>query len=324
MLSDPLLLVQNLKKYYPVKKRGLFSEKPLFLKAVDGVDLTVHRGEIVGLVGESGCGKSTLGRLVLRLEEPTEGSILFGGEDLSCLREKQLRSLRKCMQIIFQDPYASLNPRKRAGTIIEEPLIIHGVGDRESRRAQVAVLMSRVGLDPGHKDRYPHEFSGGQRQRIAIARALALQPRLVVADEPTSALDVSVQAQIVNLLLELKEKLQLTYLLIAHDLNVIKHMSDRVAVMYLGRMVEMVEKQRFGLSPCHPYTEALVAAAPLAVAGGRPNKRVVQGEVPSGVTPPSGCVFHTRCPYMQAICSREIPFLKEVASKHQIACHFRV
>ena len=322
MLGEPFLLAQNLKKYYPVRE-GLFSRKSLLLKAVDDVNLAVYEGEVVGLVGESGCGKSTLGRLVLRLEEPTEGSILFKGQDLSSCDEGELRVLRKSMQIIFQNPYSSLNPRKRAGAIIEEPLIIHGVGDRKSRRAQVATLMNQVGLDPSQRDHYPHEFSGGQRQRIAIARALALQPQLIVADEAMSALDVSIQAQMVNLLLELQAKLQLTYLFIAHDLDVIRHVSDRIAVMYLGRIMEVFEKKRYGSSSCHPYTEALLAAAPSTAPGRRPRKEMLTGEVPSGVNPPSGCVFHSRCPYADAICSKERPPLREVAANHEIACHFR-
>jgi len=320
MSDKPLVHLQNLKKYYPVKGR-LVSRKHLFLKAVDDVDLTIQRGEIVGLVGESGCGKSTLGRLLLCLEEPTGGRVLFEGKDLSSYHERMLRSVRRSMQMIFQDPYSSLNPRKTADAIIKEPLIIHGLGDGKSRRAQVAALMREVGLKADQADRYPHEFSGGERQRIGIARALALEPQFIVADEPISALDVSIQAQIVNLLLDLQEKLALTYLFISHDLTVVKHMSDRIAVMYLGRITEVVDKKLFGGATRHPYTEALLAAAPVAAAGGRPVKTLLEGEIPSAVTPPSGCAFRTRCPYVKPVCTEEVPPLREIAPKHEIACH---
>jgi oligopeptide transport system ATP-binding protein len=317
-----LISIEKLKQYYPVKGKTLFS-KPFLIKAVDGVDLTIDRGEIMGLVGESGCGKSTLCRLVLGLEEPTGGSVLFEGRDLSLYSEKEFRLARRFMQLIFQDPYSSLNPRKSAGAIIEEPLIIHGLGDRKSRRLQVEALMKEVGLNPDQAGRYPHEFSGGERQRIGIARALALQPRFIVADEPVSALDVSIQAQIVNLLLDLQERFHLTYLFVSHDLNVVEAVSDHIAVMYLGKIMEVVERRLFGSSVLHPYTEALLAAAPVAAPGGRRKKTVLKGEIPSAVMPPSGCVFRTRCSYAEAVCAEDVPLLRQIGPNHKIACHLR-
>ena len=317
--TDSLLVLEGIKKYYPVKE-ALRSGKSRLLRAVDGVDLGIKRGEILGVVGESGCGKSTLCRLVTRLEEPTAGKVYFEGQNILHYGKKDLRRIRRSMQIIFQDPYSSLNPRMTAGAIIEEPLAIHKVGDKKTRRREVYRLMEEVGLLPEDRDRYPHEFSGGQRQRIGIARAIALQPKLIVADEPISALDVSIQAQVINLLVRLKEKFHLTYLFIAHDLAMIQYISDRIAVMYLGKIVEVMDKEN---SVKHPYTEALHDANPIPDPRLRKTRNILTGDIPSPITPPSGCVFHTRCPYRQPVCLYNPPVLKMVDPGHWIACHFR-
>jgi oligopeptide/dipeptide ABC transporter ATP-binding protein len=317
----PLLEVRGLKKHFPIRK-GVFSQVSGHVYAVDGVSFHIGRGETLGLVGESGCGKSTVGRTLLKLLEPTAGQILVKGEDISGLDPSQMLPYRRQMQMIYQDPYASLNPRMSAGEIVGEPLIIHRVGGPAERRQRVAHLFDRVGLRPELVNAFPHEFSGGQRQRIGIARALALNPELIVGDEPVSALDVSIQAQIINLLMDLQDELKLSYLFVAHDLAVVEHISDRVAVMYLGRIVETTDKTSLFETPLHPYTEALLSAVPIPKASARARKRVIlTGDVPSPINPPSGCHFHTRCPYVMARCRHEAPALREVRPKHWAACH---
>jgi oligopeptide/dipeptide ABC transporter ATP-binding protein len=317
----PLLEARELKKHFPIRK-GVFSQVSGHVYAVDGVSFHIERGETLGLVGESGCGKSTVGRTVLKLLEPTAGQILVNGADITALDTAQMLPYRRQMQMIYQDPYASLNPRMSAGEIVGEPLIIHHVGGSAERRERVADLFDRVGLRPELVDAFPHEFSGGQRQRIGIARALALNPQLIVGDEPVSALDVSIQAQIINLLMDLQDELKLSYLFVAHDLAVVEHISDRVAVMYLGRIVETTDKTSLFETPLHPYTEALLSAVPIPKASARARKRVIlTGDVPSPINPPSGCHFHTRCPYVMARCRHEAPALREVRPGHWAACH---
>jgi len=318
----PLLEVAGLKKHFPIYK-GIFSRVSGHVYAVDGVSFHIRRGETVGLVGESGCGKSTVGRTLLKLLEPTEGTIRIEGADITDLEPEQMLPYRRRMQMIYQDPYASLNPRMSAGDIVGEPLIIHGVAsDRGERRDRVANLFERVGLRPELTASYPHEFSGGQRQRIGIARALALSPELIVGDEPVSALDVSIQAQIINLLMDLQDEFKLSYLFVAHDLAVVEHISDRVAVMYLGRIVEMTGKTELFEMPLHPYTEALLSAVPIPKYSARERNRVIlKGDVPSPINPPPGCHFHTRCPYAMARCRNEAPVLREVQTAHWAACH---
>ena len=321
MAPAPLLDVRGLKKHFPIYK-GIFSRIGGHVYAVDGVSFHIGRGETLGLVGESGCGKSTVGRTVLKLLEPTEGSIRLDGEDITDLDGAAMMPYRQRMQMIFQDPYASLNPRMSAGTIVGEPIQIHGVADDKERGERVEALFERVGLGPRHIHSYPHEFSGGQRQRIGIARALALNPELIVGDEPVSALDVSIQAQIINLLMDLQDELGLSYLFVAHDLAVVEHISHRVAVMYLGRIVEMTDKTSLFETPLHPYTEALLSAVPVPRAHAKGRKRVIlTGDVPSPINPPSGCHFHSRCPYAMARCRSEAPILREVQTSHWAACH---
>ncbi len=317
-----LIEVQDLKKHFPVQKSS-FSRVSGQVRAVDGVSFHINAGETLGLVGESGCGKSTAGRTLLKLLEPTGGSIKVSGTDITNLDREAMRPYRRRMQMIYQDPYASLNPRMSVGDIVSEPLVIHGdTSSRAERREKVATLFERVGLRPRLMDSYPHEFSGGQRQRIGIARALALGPELIVGDEPVSALDVSIQAQIVNLMMDLQEEFNLSYLFVAHDLAVVEHISHRVAVMYLGRIVEMTDKTSLFEMPLHPYTEALLSAAPIARSGARNRRRIIlTGDVPSPISPPTGCHFHTRCPYATARCKAEAPALREVAPGHVAACH---
>jgi oligopeptide/dipeptide ABC transporter ATP-binding protein len=320
--TAPVLEVRGLKQHFPVKK-GLLRRSAGTVYAVDGVDFTIGAGETLGLVGESGCGKSTVGRAVLRLLRPTAGTIRLNGEDITHLDRAALRPYRRQMQIIFQDPFSSLNPRMSAGAIVGESLRVHRIGDGPEQRAQVAALFERVGLRREQMDSLPHQFSGGQRQRIGIARALALNPSLIVADEPVSALDVSIQAQVINLLMDLQRELGLSYLFVAHDLAVVEHISHRIAVMYLGRIVEYTDKKTLFADPRHPYTEALLAAVPIPDPKRRRRRRTLQGDVPSPIEPPSGCHFHTRCPYAEERCRIEAPSLKEVRPGHWVSCHLR-
>ena len=317
-----LLEVENLKKYFPVKK-GILSRTVGEVRAVDGVSFTIKRGETLGPVGESGCGKTTVGRTILRLIEPTAGRVSFNGENLLELNREKLRSLRASLQIIFQDPFSSLDPRMNVGQIIAEPIRNHMKVSKTELRQRVADLMERVGLHPEQISRYPHEFSGGQRQRIGIARALALNPLAIICDEPVSALDVSIQAQVINLLARLQEEMQLSYLFIAHDLSVVEHISDRVAVMYLGRIVELATDKAFYQNPLHPYSQALLSAVPVPDPEISRKKILLQGDVPSPMNPPTGCTFHTRCPECMAICSQEIPVFKNMGNEHWVACHLR-
>ena len=311
---ETLVSVRGLMKHFPVEGSDEV------VRAVDGVSFDIFAGETLGLVGESGCGKSTVGRCLLRLLEPTAGQITFAGQDVLSLDKKRLRQLRREMQIIFQDPYASLNPRMKIGDIIGEPLVIHNEGTRSERRARVASLLQRVGLDPDYMNRYAHEFSGGQRQRIGVARSLALHPKLIVADEPVSALDVSVQAQVVNLLQELQEEFKLTYLFISHGLAVVEHISTRVAVMYLGRIVEIADAAALYAQPLHPYTQALLSAIPIPDPRKKRERIILQGDVPTPINPPSGCRFRTRCPLAIEECAHVDPELREVAPGHHVAC----
>lgn len=322
MAAETLLEVKHLKKHFPIKG-GIFSKTIGYVYAVDDISFTLNRGETLGLVGESGCGKSTTGRTILRLLEPTAGEVTFEGQEITRLNKGDMRALRREMQIIFQDPYASLNPRMTVGSIIGEPLEIHKIARGAEKEEQVASLLQKVGLRPEDMRKYPHEFSGGQRQRIGIARALGLNPKLIVCDEPVSALDVSIQAQVINLLGDLQEEFGLSYLFIAHNLNVVEHISNRVAVMYLGKIVELASDTDLYANPQHPYTEALLSAVPIPDPTVQKKRIILEGDVPSPINPPSGCHFHTRCPYKEKICEEVEPEFKNIGGGHWVACHLR-
>ncbi|RME73031.1 MAG: dipeptide ABC transporter ATP-binding protein [Verrucomicrobia bacterium] len=320
-VDAPLLEIRGLKVHFPVKG-GIFLRAKASCRAVDGIDLTIHPGETLGLVGESGCGKSTTGKAIVRLVEPTDGEILFQGRNLAEIPRRQLKPVRREIQMIFQDPAESLNSRHTVANILEEPFIIHGIGDAEFRRKKALELLERVGLTAAAADRFPFEFSGGQRQRIGIARAIALEPRLIICDEPVSALDVSIQSQVLNLLLDLQREMGLSYLFIAHDLAVVKHISDRVAVMYLGNIVEIAGADEIYRDPRHPYTRALLSAIPEPDPRRKRKRIVLSGDVPSPINPPPGCPFHTRCPHVQEQCRIQKPALRTTTEGHEVACHF--
>ncbi|HLO30215.1 MAG TPA: dipeptide ABC transporter ATP-binding protein [Anaerolineales bacterium] len=322
--AEVLLRVDNLVKHFPIKQGIIIQKQVGAVRAVDGVSFEVHRGETLGLVGESGCGKSTTGRTVLQLFRPTSGSVNFDGVDLVALKGEDLRLMRRKMQMIFQDPYASLNPRMTVGEIIGEPLVVHKVAAQKEIEQRVADLLELVGLNPAFSTRYPHEFSGGQRQRIGVARALALQPSFIVCDEPISALDVSIQAQVVNLLEDLQKQFNLTYLFIAHDLSMVRHISSRIAVMYLGIIAETADREELYLKPLHPYTRALLSAVPIPdpIADAKRERVILKGDVPSPVNPPSGCRFRTRCPIAEAVCAESRPEFRELRPGHFVACFF--
>lgn len=318
-LPKPLLEVNGLKKYFPVKNP--MGKLEAQVKAVNDVSFRLYEGQTFGLVGESGCGKSTIGRTLLRLIDPTEGQALYQNKDIFQLSGKELRDMRQQLQMVFQDPYSSLNPRKRIGSTVEEPLTIHQIGTKAERSERVMEILDKVGLRPDHYYRYPHEFSGGQRQRIGLARALIVNPKVVICDEPVSALDVSIQSQIINLLRRLQEELKLTYLFIAHDISVIRHISDRIGVMYLGKMVEEASTESLFANPLHPYTQALLSSVPLPKPQANRERIILRGEIPSPMNPPSGCIFHTRCLYAMDICKNEIPESREIATGHFVSCH---
>lgn len=319
-MSEVLLKVDKLKKYFPITG-GVLGRKVGEVKAVDDVSFFVNKGETLGLVGESGCGKSTTGRVLMRLLEPTEGTVEFEGQDLTKLKAEDMRRMRKEIQMVFQDPFASLNPRHTVEKILEEPLIVHGVKDKEERKRRVREMLEVVGLNSYHAKRYPHQFSGGQRQRIGIARALMTKPKLIIADEPVSALDVSIQSQVLNLLEDLQKEFQLTYIFIAHDLGVVKHISDRVGVMYLGRLVEITEADKLYENPLHPYTKALLASIPIPDPDVQQEKELLKGDLPSPANPPLGCAFHTRCSACMEVCKTTRPELVEIEPGHFAACH---
>jgi len=317
---QPLLEVRDLKVHFPIHT-SLFSYNKEYVKAVDGVSFTVQQGETFGLVGESGCGKSTIGRTILRLLEPTSGTIQFAGKNIAELSPKQMRHKYRDLQMIFQDPFASLNPRKTVGALIEEPMQVHKQVDSKARKLRVAELLEMVGLDSFYANRYPHEFSGGQRQRINIARAISLNPKLIVADEAVSALDVSIQSQIINLLRKLQLEFGLAYVFISHNLSVVKHISDHIGVMYLGHLVETADKKSLFLEPLHPYTQALISAVPASKPGQKQEKFILEGNPPSPINPPGGCVFHPRCRFSKAVCTLKEPILKDMGNGHKVACH---
>lgn len=319
-MTEVLLKVDNLKKYFPITG-GLLGRKVGEVKAVDDVSFYVNKGETLGLVGESGCGKSTTGRVLMRLIEPTEGKVEFEGKDLTKLKAEEMRRIRKEIQMVFQDPFASLNPRHTVEKILEEPLIVHGIKDKDERKRRVKEMLEVVGLNSYHAKRYPHQFSGGQRQRIGIARALMTKPKLIIADEPVSALDVSIQSQVLNLLEDLQKEFQLTYIFIAHDLGVVKHISDRVGVMYLGRLVEITEADKLYDNPLHPYTKALLASIPIPDPDVKQEKELLTGDLPSPSNPPLGCAFHTRCSACMEVCKTTRPELVEIEPSHFVACH---
>ncbi|MFJ9203489.1 ABC transporter ATP-binding protein [Bacillus velezensis] len=321
--QETILELRDVKKYFPIRS-GFFQRKVGDIKAVDGVSFSLKRGETLGIVGESGCGKSTAGRTMIRLYKPTDGRILFKGQDISGLSEEKLRkSVRKNIQMVFQDPFASLNPRKTLRSIIKEPFQTHHMYSMSERNERVEELLAKVGLHPSFANRYPHEFSGGQRQRIGIARALTLNPELIIADEPVSALDVSIQAQVINLMEELQDEFNLTYLFISHDLSVVRHISDRVGVMYLGKMMELTDKHELYGNPLHPYTQALLSSVPVTRKKDAVKREriILKGELPSPANPPKGCVFHTRCPMAKPICKEQVPAFEEAAPGHYVACH---
>jgi oligopeptide/dipeptide ABC transporter ATP-binding protein len=323
-MTQPLLKLEGLKKHFPTVSGGAFSKVKGTVKAVDGIDLEINAGQTIGLVGESGCGKTTAGRTILKLYEPTEGKIIFNGDDITDLSPKKMKPYRSQMQMIFQDPFASLNPRHTVGSLIAAPFQIQGITPEGGITEEVQRLMARVGLNPEHINRYPHEFSGGQRQRIGVARAIALKPKLIVADEPVSALDVSIQAQVVNLLEDLQDEFNMAYIFVAHDLSVVQHISDRVIVMYLGKVMEEADKVDLFSHPRHPYTKALLSAVPVPDPKiGRTRERIIlKGDLPSPVNPPAGCVFNTRCWKAQDRCRTEVPQLMQIGTNHRIACHF--